>query len=183
MADEQEGEKCRARALTGLQFYNRRKSGEGRRPALSFSTRRHASIIGSASRLSRGISCPYMVKLGPQITSFHGWREHVLGLINLLSSLAGCGPHATLFYCVRAGPGLLLNGFVAKPACLVLWLSNPAFSVIINFQGSLKFSVNTSPVGVTVQSPMLSLHSTPVITRFYSSLLNPGARARGTDTP
>ena len=131
-----------------------------------------ASPLGWAGEFS----CPYMVML-------YVSREHALGLINLLSSLAGCGPHATLFSCVRAGPGLLLNGFVAKPACLVLWLSNPAFLVIINFQGSLKFSVNTSPVGVTVQSPMLSLHSTPVVTRFYSSLLNPGARARGTDTP
>ena len=82
------------RALTELQFYNQRKSGEGRRPALSFLSRHHASIIGSASRLSWGFSCPYMVKLGPQITAFRGWREHVRGLINLLSSRAGCGPHA-----------------------------------------------------------------------------------------
>ena len=55
-----------------------------------------------------------------------------------------------MFYCVRACPGLLLNGFGAKPACLVLWLSNPAFSVIVNLQGSLKFPIYTSLVGVTI---------------------------------
>lgn len=138
------------RELTELQFYNQKKSWEER----EFLYLSWVNVMLPSSCPPPGwageSSCPYVVKLGPQITSFHGWREHVLGLINLLSSLAGCGPHATLSYCVRAGPGLLLNGFVAKPACLVLWLSNPAFSVIINFQGSLKFSVNTSPVGVTV---------------------------------
>lgn len=44
----------------------------------------------------------------------------------------------------------LLDGFVTKPACLVLWLGNPAFSVIINLQGSLKFPIYTSPVEVTM---------------------------------
>ena len=70
------------RARTGLQVRHQRRSGEGRRPSLSFLSRRYASIIGPASRLSRGVFLPYMVKLGPQITSFHAWEEHVLGLMN-----------------------------------------------------------------------------------------------------
>ena len=38
-----------------LQFYNQRKSGEGRRTSLSFLSRGHASIISSSSRLSKGV--------------------------------------------------------------------------------------------------------------------------------
>ena len=50
------------RARTGLQVRHQRRSGEGRRPSLSFLSRRYASIIGPASRLSRGVFLPYMVK-------------------------------------------------------------------------------------------------------------------------
>ena len=35
-----------------------------------------------------------MIKLGPQITVFYEYREHDLGIINFLSSLAVCGAHA-----------------------------------------------------------------------------------------
>ena len=41
--------------LSGLQFYNQRQSGEGRRASLSFLSGRHASIISSSSRLGRGV--------------------------------------------------------------------------------------------------------------------------------
>ena len=47
-------------------------------------------------------------------------REYVLGIINLQSSLAGCGSHATidlLFW--EACLVLLLSGFFAKQAYLV----------------------------------------------------------------
>ena len=40
----------------------------------------------------------------------------------------------SLSYCLGACPVLLLPGFVAKQACLFLWISKPAF---INFQGSV----------------------------------------------
>ena len=48
--------------------------------------RHHASIISSFSRLSKGIFL-FLVKLGPQITVFYVYREHVLGITNLLSTL------------------------------------------------------------------------------------------------
>ena len=32
-----------------------------------------------------------------------------------------------LFYCLGASLSLLLHGFVAEEACLLLWLSKPAF--------------------------------------------------------
>ena len=36
---------------------------------------------------AREFPSPYMVKLGPQIIVFYVCREHVLGIINLMSSL------------------------------------------------------------------------------------------------
>ena len=68
-----------------------------------------------------------MVKLGPQLLFFDVCREHVLGLINALSSWAVHGSHATVVSLFGACHMLLLRGFVAKQACLVLWLSKPAF--------------------------------------------------------
>ena len=135
---------------TGLQFHHQRKSGEGRRPPLSFLSRRHASIIGSASRLSRGV----FLSLHGQARSTNyqfSCVERARPRAHELTELPGRKwASATVFYCVRACPGLLQNVFVAKPACLVLRLSNPAFSVIINLQGSLKFPIYTSLVGVTI---------------------------------
>ena len=54
-------------------------------------------------------------------------RELVLGILNLLSPLTGCGHVPPQFYCGGAGLGLLFQGFVAKQTCLVLWLSKPTF--------------------------------------------------------
>ena len=70
-------------------------------------------------------SCPYMVKLGSQIV-FYVCREHILGVINV-PSWAGCGSPATIILLFGACLLLLLQSFVAKQACLVLWLSKPAF--------------------------------------------------------
>ena len=62
------------------------ESGEGEKTFV-FLRRHHASIVNSSSGLGREFSCLYMVKLGPQITVFYVYREHDLGIINLLSLL------------------------------------------------------------------------------------------------
>ena len=57
--------------------------------------------------------CPYVVKLGSQIIVFYVYREHVLGIINLLNSLSRIWVIPSLFYCLGACLMLLLHGFVA----------------------------------------------------------------------
>ena len=62
---------------------------------------------------------PYVVNLGLQTVAFRVSREHVLGTMNLLSSLAGCGSHPTiaLLFGDMSCLILLLHGFaVSKPA-------------------------------------------------------------------
>ena len=82
---------CHSPEVSALQFYNQRK--RGKKKNLSFLSRQHASIIRSSSRLGREFSCPFMVKLGSQMIGvcvvffFNLCREHVLGIINLPSSL------------------------------------------------------------------------------------------------
>ena len=68
------------------------ESGEGEKTFV-FLRRHHASIVNSSSGLSREFSCLYMVKLGPQITVFYVYREHDLGIINLLSLLGSMWAH------------------------------------------------------------------------------------------
>ena len=72
--------------LLGYSFIIKGKMGRGRRTSSSFLSRHHASIISSSSRLSQGIFL-FLGKLGPQITVFYVYREHVLGITNLLSTL------------------------------------------------------------------------------------------------
>ena len=100
-----------------------------------------------------------MVKLGPQIIALPMRRGHVLGIINSLSSLGSGGSPAPLFHCLGAGLVFTLPGFVAKLACLVLWLSKPAFSSDHQLTGSAVFSCLQSPSGmsclITCCSPLL----------------------------
>ena len=74
-----------------------------------------ASPPGSAG----GFSCPYMVKLGPQISVFHVFREHSLEIINLLSSLGRMW--VSCHHCFIAW------GHVSRFCCMVLLLSKPAW--------------------------------------------------------
>ena len=64
--------------LLGYSFIIKGKVGRGRRPSLSFLNRHHASNISSSFRLGRGVFFPFMVKLGTQISVFHGCKECVL---------------------------------------------------------------------------------------------------------
>ena len=108
-----QGEGVPSRELIGLSFYNQRKSGERRKPFLSFLSRCHSPPPGWAGEFSR----PYMVKLGAQIIVFYVCREHALGIINLLSSDGqDVSLMAPLFYCLGACLVLLLPGFIAKQA-------------------------------------------------------------------
>ena len=72
----------------GLQFYNQRKRWRGGKELLCLSW---VDITFSSSAPPPGwageFSCPYMVKLSPQIIVFYVCRKHVPGIINLLSSL------------------------------------------------------------------------------------------------
>ena len=90
--------RCHSPEVSALQFYNQRKRGK-KKKNLSFLSRQHASIVRSSSRLGREFSCPFMVKLVSQMIGvcvcvcffffffFNLCREHVLGIINLPSSL------------------------------------------------------------------------------------------------
>ena len=69
-----------------------------------------------------------MVKLGPPIAVFYVCRDHVLGIINLLSSLVRMWVFCHHCF-IASGAGLMLLSrgfFFAKQACLVLWLSKLA---------------------------------------------------------
>ena len=87
---------------------------------MSFLSRHQASIINSSSRLDRGI----FLFLGPQITVFSVWREHVLIPRTTEQEESLMPP---LVDCFEARLQLLLCGFVAKQACLVLWLNKSVF--------------------------------------------------------
>ena len=116
------------RELTELQFYNQKKSWEEREEFLCLSW---VDVMLPSSCPPPGwageSSCPYMVKLDPQIIVFffffNVWKEHVLRIINLLNSLDRMWDSCHHCFIVW---GLLLHGFVVKQACLVLWLSKPA---------------------------------------------------------
>ena len=84
-------------------------------------------IISSFSKFSRGVSCPYMVKLDPQITVFYVCREHIPRISGTELTGQDVGLRPPLFYCFEACPVLQLHGFVAKQACLVLCLSKSVF--------------------------------------------------------
>ena len=81
--------------LLGYSFIIKGKMGRGRRASLTFLSRRPVFIISSSSRLSTGVF-PFSVKLGPQMIVFYVCREHVLRIINLLSSLGRMWSHATI---------------------------------------------------------------------------------------
>ena len=66
-----------------LQFYNQRKSGRRRIPFFVF----HVFIISSSSRLSGGVFLSLSSQAGLQLNVLYVCREHVLGIINFLSSL------------------------------------------------------------------------------------------------
>ena len=73
--------------LLGYSFIIIGKGGRGKITSLYFLSRAHAFIISSSARLTGEFSCPYLVKLGLQIIVFGVCRKHILGIINLLSSL------------------------------------------------------------------------------------------------
>ena len=108
--------------LSGLQFYNQRKR---RRPSFSW-----VDVMFLSSAPPPGwageFSCPYMVKLDPQIVVSDVCREHVLGTINLLSSLGRMW--VLCHHGFRVCPMLLFPAFVAKQICLGLQLTKPVFS-------------------------------------------------------
>lgn len=69
---------------------------------------------------------PCVVSLGLQTVAFRVSREHVLGTMNLLSSLAGCGSHPTIALLFGDMSHSSVAWFCCKQACLVLSLSKPA---------------------------------------------------------
>ena len=80
-------------------------------------------------------SCPYMVKLGSQIMVFYVCREHILGIMNLLSSLGRMW--VSWHHC------FIVLGYVLCFCCMVLLLSKLAWfcdwanlisRIIINYQ-------------------------------------------------
>ena len=107
--------------LLGYNFIIKGKVGRGRRTSLSFLSRCHASII-SSSRLSRGVFLSLMVKLGPQVIVFPGCREHVLGIINLVSSLGRMW--VSCHHCfIACSMSVASIAWFCYQACLVLWLN------------------------------------------------------------
>ena len=107
--------------LLGYSFVIKGKVGRGRRTSVSFLSRRHASIISSTSKLSKGV---FLSLHGQARFTNYGFlcvqraypRDHEL------TELTGqdVGLMAPLFYCFGVRLVLLLHGFVVKQACLVL---------------------------------------------------------------
>ena len=80
--------------ITGLQFYNQRKSVEAEKTFFVFLE--YTSHFQQQPLLKAGqFSCPCMVKLGPQISAFHVCKEHVLEPLIYWPHWIGCGSHAT----------------------------------------------------------------------------------------
>ena len=110
--------------LTGLQFYNQRKRGEGTKKSLSSLSKRHAPIISSSFRLGRGVFLSLHGRAGSTDCCFFMWRR---ARPDLVSSLGRMWVSRHKFYSLGACLVLLLPAFAAKQVCLVLWLSNPTF--------------------------------------------------------
>ena len=92
----------------------------GREGTLCFLGRHHASIISSSSMLGKGV----FLSLGGQARStnyyfFYVCREHVLGIINLLSSPGGIW--------VSCHHWFVIWGHVSCIYCMALLLSKPAW--------------------------------------------------------
>ena len=78
------------------------------------------------SGLAGEFSCPYVVRLDPPIIVFYVCREHVLGIINLLSSMVrirvSChhrfivGGHVSCFCCMFVFFVFLFFFLLSKPA-------------------------------------------------------------------
>ena len=109
---------------------------EHRGPPAPFLSRYYASIVSSSSWLSRGVflsqhgqagSTDYPILCGQRA----GTRKHYL------AELSGqdVGLRSLLLYCLGACLMLLSHGFFAKRACLVLWLSKPAFLSNLTYRG------------------------------------------------
>ena len=122
--------------LTRLQFYNQSKSGEERRPSLSFLSKEDImfSSLTPPSGCTEEFSCPWVVKLVPHIIDFYVCREHTLGIINLLSSLGRIW--VSYHYCFIVWGYVLLS---SKPAFLshhwLTWLSH-LFSSYSSLEGN-----------------------------------------------
>ena len=129
--------------LVGCSFIIKRTVGEGE-GLLCHSwvdTRLPSSILPPG--WTGEFSCSYMIKLGPQTTVFYVWREHVL--ISWATE-QGEGFVPPLSHCFEACLVLLLCGFVAKQACLVLWLNKSGFVwVIIELTGVSPIFLLTTP--------------------------------------
>ena len=113
----------------GYSFIIKGKVGRGRRPPLPFLSRRRASIISSSSRLGKGVflSLHGQAKLTKHCPScVQRARPRDRSLTELSGQGVGLMPH-TVVLLSGAALVLLLPGFVAKQACLVLWLNQPAF--------------------------------------------------------
>ena len=134
--------RCCTQEFSGLQFYNQKKSEGGGILCHSWVDIRLPSSILPPGWTGE-FSCSYMIKLGPQITVFYVWREHVL--ISWATEWDE-GFMPLLFHCFEACLVLLLCGFVAKQACLVLWLNKFFFFwVIIKLIGVSHIFLLTTP--------------------------------------
>ena len=110
---------------------------------------------------AEAFSCPYMSRLGPQIIVYPVCREHVPGIINLLSSLGRMwvSPLCCLGSCLM----LPLHGFVAKQACSL----EPSF----NLQGvSHTFSTYRPLMGLTNHLRCPFTLSLSVIQQIFSAV-------------
>ena len=102
----------------GYSFITERKVGRGRRPPLSFLSRRHASIISSSPRLGKGVFLSLHGKA--KFTNYcHLCVQRACPRDHSLTELTGqgVGLMPPLFYCL--GQGWYF--------CMVLLLSKPAW--------------------------------------------------------
>ena len=102
--------------LTGLQLYNQKVRRRRRRLLRNSWVEVMLPSFVPPPAWAGEFSCPYMVKLGPQIIVFYVCTEHVL---TYWVHWSGCGAHATTVFLFGACLLLLLHGFVAKQACFL----------------------------------------------------------------
>ena len=109
-----------AENLLGYRHIIKGKVSRGRRTSLAFLTRCHASIISFSSRIEQGsLLVPTWSSYVHRLLVFHVCREHVLGIINLLTSM--CRTWVSFHHC------FIVWGHAACFCCMVLLLSEPAW--------------------------------------------------------
>ena len=110
--------------LTGLQLYNQKVRRRRRRLLRHSWVEVMLPSFVPPPGWAGEFSCPYVVKLGSQIIVFLCLHRACPNLLSSLVRMWGSCYHCFLVWGMSLAS---VHGFVAKQACLALWLSKPSF--------------------------------------------------------